>query len=226
MNALKQDVVACHDAPIVMAIPLMLLAFGSIFVGYLAKDMMIGLGTHFWANSLFCLPRHELLSESEFATPISVKFIPLLFSVCGAFIAYQLHFAIVSRMYSIKTSDYGQLVYSMLNKRWFFDKVYNSFIVRPSLWFGYEVSFKTLDKGIFEVLGPFGIGSTFRRLASQISTIQSGFVYHYALVMLMGLTVFISIIGLWDMISFFVDNRLYFVLLLSVLFGPNTTSLK
>ena len=226
MNAFKRDIAACHDAPVVMAIPLILLAFGSIFVGYLAKDMMIGLGTHFWGNSLFLLPRHELLAESEFATPSSIKLIPLLFSTCGALIAYQVHFVITRIMYRIKTSYYGQLMYSMLNKRWLFDKVYNSFIIQPSLWFGYEISFKTLDKGVFELLGPFGIGSTFRRLALQISTIQSGFVYHYALVMLIGLTIFISIIGLWDIISFFVDNKLYFLLLLSILFSNNTTYLR
>ena len=217
-NALKQDLAKCHDAPILMAIPLILLAFGSIFVGYLAKDMMIGLGTPFWGNSILILPQNELLCESEFATPIAIKLIPLVFSACGALIAYQTHFLATQFGFRVKTSHYGQYIYSMLNKRWLFDKVYNSFIISPSLWFGYEVSFKTLDKGVFELIGPLGIGTTFRKLATQISAIQSGFVYHYALVMLIGLTLFISIIGLWDIISFCIDNRLYFVLLLSVLF--------
>ena len=223
-NAYKQNVATCHEAPLCIAIPLILLAFGSIFVGYVAKDMMIGLGTPFWANSLFLLPKNELLCESEFATPIGIKMIPLVFSVFGAFIAYQAHFVAMHAMFAIKTSRYGQYIYSMLNKRWLFDKVYNSFVIAPILWFGYEVSFKTLDKGIFEILGPFGIGRTVRRLASQMSAIQTGFVYHYALVMLIGLTVFMTIIGLWDFVSFFVDNRLYFVLLLSFLFVQSGTA--
>jgi NADH-ubiquinone oxidoreductase chain 5 len=229
-NSFKRDIAACHDAPVLMAIPLIILAFGSIFVGYLAKDMMIGLGTSFWANSIFILPHNELLCESEFTTPTLIKLIPLIFSACGAFIAYQAHFIALRTMFNIKTSYIGQLGYNMLNKRWLFDKVFNDFIVRPSLIFGYEVSFKTLDKGAIEILGPYGIAGTFRKLAMQLSQIQSGFVYHYAFMMLIGLTIFIAIIGLWDWISFWVDNRLYFIFLLSLLFlnpddlNPNVTS--
>lgn len=214
----RHDIVSCHDAPIVMAIPLILLAFGSIFVGYLAKDMMIGLGTQFWANSIAIAPKNELLCESEFATPTFIKMLPLIFSFCGAFIAYYVNFMSTRFFYRVKTSQLGQSIYSFLNKRWFFDKVYNDFIVKTSLWFGYEVSFKTLDKGVFEILGPSGISSTLRQLASEISKIQTGFVAHYAFVMLIGLTVFISIFGLWDFISFWCDARLYFILMVSALF--------
>jgi NADH:ubiquinone oxidoreductase subunit 5 (subunit L)/multisubunit Na+/H+ antiporter MnhA subunit len=139
----------------------------------------------------------------------------MIFSSCGAFIAYHVHFWSTRFFYKVKTSNFGQLIYCFLNKRWFFDKIYNDFIVRPLLWFGYEVSFKTLDKGVFEILGPTGISSTLRQLASDISKIQTGFVAHYAFVMLIGLTVLISIFGLWDLISFWVDNRLYFILLIS-----------
>ena len=217
-NGFKRDIAKCHDAPPIMAIPLILLAIGSIFVGYLAKDMMIGLGTPFWANSIFILPRNELLCESEFGTPTLIKLIPLIFSSFGAFMAHQVHFLSTHLFFRLKTSRYGQLIYCFLNKRWLFDKVYNDFIVKPSLWFGYEVSFKTLDKGVFDILGPTGISYTLRQLAAEISKIQTGFIAHYAFVMLIGLTVFMTIFGLWDLISFWVDNRLYFILFVSVFF--------
>jgi NADH-ubiquinone oxidoreductase chain 5 len=218
-NGFKQDIVVCHDAPMIMAIPLILLAFGSIFVGYLAKDMMIGLGTHFWGNSIIIAPKNELICESEFGTPIYIRFLPLIFSLSGAMIAYFVNLLSFQFFYIVKTSHLGQLIYSFLNKRWLFDKVYNENLTVPSLWFGYEVSFKTLDKGVFEILGPSGISSTLRQLASEMSKVQTGFVAHYAFVMLIGLTFFISIFGLWDLISFWVDNRLYFILLGSVLLG-------
>jgi NADH-ubiquinone oxidoreductase chain 5 len=217
-NGLKRDILSCHDAPLIMAIPLILLAFGSIFVGYLAKDMMIGLGTPFWANSIAIAPKNELLCESEFATPIFIRFLPLLFSFCGALVSYHVHFLSTHFFYRVKTSQFGQTIYSFANGRWLFDKVYNEVLVTPSLWFGYEVSFKTLDKGVFEILGPSGISSVLRQLASETSKIQTGFVAHYAFLMLIGLTVFISIFGLWDLISFWVDNRLYFLLMVSALF--------
>jgi NADH-ubiquinone oxidoreductase chain 5 len=217
-NAFKRDIERCHDAPTLMAIPLILLAFGSLFVGYLAKDMMIGLGTHFWANSIFILPKNEILFSSEFATPRMMKLIPILFSAIGAFLAYRVNFCANKFIYVLKTSTLGTKCYCFFNKRWSFDKVFNDFIAKSFLRFGYEVSLKTLDKGAISILGPYGISTTFRKLAKQISTLQSGFVYHYAFVMLIGLTIFITIIGLWDFISFWVDNRLYFIYLLSFLF--------
>jgi NADH-ubiquinone oxidoreductase chain 5 len=217
-NSFKRDLSKCHDAPILMAIPLILLAFGSIFVGYLAKDMMIGLGTNFWANSLFILPRNEILAESEFATPTIIKLIPILFSTLGSFVAYSVNFVVNPLILALKTSTFGNRLYCFFNKRWFFDKVSNDFLARSFLRFGYEVSFKALDKGAIEILGPYGISYTIRKMAQQISKIQSGFVYHYAFVMLLGLTIFISVIGLWDFISFWVDNRLYFIYIVSFLF--------
>nr|YP_009675912.1 NADH dehydrogenase subunit 5 [Ptilidium ciliare]QDE12713.1 NADH dehydrogenase subunit 5 [Ptilidium ciliare]QIA60096.1 NADH dehydrogenase subunit 5 [Ptilidium ciliare var. pulcherrimum] len=217
-NSFKRDLSKCHDAPILMAIPLILLAFGSIFVGYLAKDMMIGSGTHFWANSLFILPRNEILAESEFATPTIIKLIPILFSTLGSFVAYSVNFVVNPLILALKTSTFGNRLYCFFNKRWFFDKVFNDFLARSFLRFGYEVSFKALDKGAIEILGPYGISYTIRKMAQQISKIQSGFVYHYAFVMLLGSTIFISVIGLWDFISFWVDNRLYFIYIVSFLF--------
>jgi len=181
-NGFKSSIAQCHDAPLLMAIPFILLAFGSIFVGYLAKDMMIGLGTHFWGNSL---SQNEFLVESEFSTPVGIKLVPLVFSSIGAYLA-------TCSLFLLKTSSIGQTIYSMLNKRWLFDKVYNAYIVNPSLVFGYTISLKILDKGVFEHLGPYGLAINFRRLAKQVSRFQSGFVYHYALVMLIGLTLFIT----------------------------------
>ncbi|KAK2995434.1 hypothetical protein RJ640_029066 [Escallonia rubra] len=75
-----------------------------------------------------------------------------------------------------QTSTFCNRLYSFFNKRWFFDQVFNDFLVRSFLRFGYEVSFEALDKGAIEILGPYGISYTFRRLAERISQLQSGFV--------------------------------------------------
>jgi len=221
-NAYKQSLKHVHDAPILMAIPLILLSLGSIFVGYLGKDMMIGLGTPFWNNALFQLPENAILIESEYI-PQLIKMIPLFFGILGAFIGYQINIRRPDLAYSMKTSDLGRILYSFFNKRWLFDKVYTRFLGFPSLRFGYEISFKTLDKGAIEILGPYGIMSLFgskdsRSLMAQVSHLQSGFVYHYALVMLIGLTLLIAIVGLWSFFSFWVDARLFFILLLVLLF--------
>ena len=106
----------------------------------------------------------------------------------------------------------------MFNKRWFFDKIYNDFVGEKALQFGYHVSFKTLDKGIFEILGPFGISTFFQQFTYHISKLQSGIIYHYAVIMLIGLTLLIMIIGLWDFLQVFVDSKLYVIYLNSFIF--------
>jgi NADH-ubiquinone oxidoreductase chain 5 len=103
-NAHKFTVTHAHDAPVIMAIPLIILAFGSIFVGYLAKDMMIGLGTGFWGNALFTLPKNGLLIESEYI-PQSIKFIPLLGTAGGAIISYAINMSDGSLAYIMKEHE-------------------------------------------------------------------------------------------------------------------------
>ncbi|CAN6472058.1 unnamed protein product [Victoria cruziana] len=75
---------------------------------------------------------------------------------------------------AFQTLTFGNRLFCFFNKRWFFDQVFNDFIVRSFLRFGYSVSFEALDKGAIEILGPYGISYTFRRLAERISQLQSG----------------------------------------------------
>nr|WGH58928.1 NADH dehydrogenase subunit 5 [Sapria himalayana] len=222
-NSFGRDIVRCHDAPIPMAIPLILLALGSLFVGYLAKDMMIGLGplSPFWANSPFVLPKNEILAESEFAAPTITKLIPIPFSTSGASVAYNVNSVADQFQRAFQTSTFCNRLYSFFNKRWFFDQVFNDFIVRSFLRFGYEVSFEALDKGAIEILGPYGISYTFRRLAERISQLQSGF--HYAFAMLLGSTLFVTFYRMWDSLSSWVDNRSAFILIVSTSYNQKSS---
>jgi NADH-ubiquinone oxidoreductase chain 5 len=207
-SAYSSSIRKTHDTSLVMGIPLLLLAFGSLFVGFLAKDMMIGPGSDFWGNSLFVLPQHTILTESEYIPQLQ-KMLPLFFLSSGLVFAYIINYRSPSLSFSLKTSALGRRLYYMLNKRWFFDKVYNDFLAGNGLAFGYHVSFKTLDKGSFEILGPHGITQIFRRSTEQVSRIQSGMIYHYAVMMLLGLTLLITVVALSDFLDYFVDSRLY-----------------
>ena len=215
-TAYKSSMKKVHDAPVIMAFTLLVLAFGSIFVGYLAKDMMIGLGTNFWSNALYVLPKNSVLLESEYI-PQSQKFLPLVFTLLGALFAYIINITAVFTSYSLKISKLGRNLYTFLNKRWFFDKVYNDYISKVALNFGYSVSFKTLDKGSFEILGPSGIASTALHLTQYFSRLQSGMIYHYAVVMLIGLIALITIGSFWDILQSILDTRLYFIYIISFL---------
>ena len=225
-SAFRPTIQRAHDAPPLMALPLVGLAFGSLFVGYLGKDMMIGMGTDFWGNALFVLPQNLVLLESEYI-PQAEKMLPLLYTLIGALLAYTLHFALPRRGYQLKTSWLGRRLYTMLNRRWFFDKVYNDFVGRRVMDFGYQISWKAIDKGCLEVLGPFGVAATLPLWSRLISRLQSGKIYHYAVVMLLGLTLAITLVALWDVYEPLLDPRLYFVFLIAFVFytaqeTPNT----
>ena len=221
VNSLKDSLKHVHDAPFLMGFPLFLLAFGSIFVGYLAKDMMIGMGTQFWGNALFMGPDHGLLVESEYI-PQAIKYIPILFSLLGFLFALNLNLLGASFSYSLKTSTFGRTLYIFLNKRWLFDKMYTDFVALPVLFFGYNVSFKTLDKGLLEIVGPAGVIQTVSQGGRQLRKMQSGLIYHYAFIMLCSLTFLIAFVGLWDFFSFFVETHLYFIAATTLVFSADS----
>ena len=210
-----------HEAPFLMALPLICLGFGSIFAGYLGRDMMIGLGTQFWGNALFILPDHARLLESEYI-PQSMKFLPLIFGFLGLGLAIWINASNPWMTYRLKTSTLGRSLYLFFNKRWLFDKVVNDFVARPVLHFGYQVSFRTLDKGVLELFGPIGIVQSVEHLSQSLSRLQTGFVYHYAYVILIGLTGLIAMIGLWQTFSFWIDLRLVWLLGVSFLLIGST----
>ena len=262
-KSLQNQVEKSHDAPWIMAVPLMILALGSIFVGYCAKDMMIGLGTGFWQNAVTTLPETSNILESEWI-PQSVKLLPFFFTMGGIVLAFlfsggsktaniydtSLNKATCKNLVGKATTPFGQrflktsretehllekrpkslsfiwqaygwkisktakqLVW-LLNKRWFFDKVYNDIFAQNLLSFGYQISFKRLDKGTFEILGARGIASFFSKATREVSYLQSGFIYHYAFVMVIGLTLFLTSVTLWDFFSEILDTRLSFLLCL------------
>nr|YP_007890615.1 NADH dehydrogenase subunit 5 [Jakoba bahamiensis]AGH24109.1 NADH dehydrogenase subunit 5 [Jakoba bahamiensis] len=214
-NSSKKVLEHSHESSILMTLPLMILAFGSIFVGYLMKDMFIGFGTSFWGNSLYTHPNNISIIESEFI-PIYVKLFPVFLSLLGATMAIVGNYFFTHDLYYAKISQLGRSIYSFLNKRWYFDIFYNKYIGKPLLNFGYKISFLSLDRGVIEVFGPYGLEKSVLAIASRVSKLQTGYIYHYAFIMLIGITFLIAFISLWTYLSLWIDYRLYFILLLSI----------
>jgi len=164
-----------------------------------------------------CFQKNSVLLESEYI-PQTQKFLPLISTILGAFLAYLVNIPAMWQSYLVKKTFAGRKLYMFFNKRWFFDKVYNDFISENALKFGYTISFKTLDKGSFEIVGPSGISQTFLKLTQYFTQLQSGLVYHYAVIMLLGLTGLITIISLWEFLEIFLDSKFYFVYIISFLY--------
>jgi NADH-ubiquinone oxidoreductase chain 5 len=178
------------------------LIFGSIFVGFIFKDMVIGVGTLFWQNALFVMPLNLCIFDAEFL-PQSTKMVPVCFSFMGIFLAVLLYGILpLTNVYRFKMSFLGQYFYNFFNRKWFFDKVYNEFINQKVLNLGFNVTYKVIDRGLIENLGPHGLNRSFYHKDFNFLKIQTGLLYHYTFVMLIGCVCFITLVGFISVISF------------------------
>jgi NADH:ubiquinone oxidoreductase subunit 5 (subunit L)/multisubunit Na+/H+ antiporter MnhA subunit len=89
------------------------------------------------------------------------------------------------------TSSLVKSLYTFFNSKWFFDFVYNSFIVKPVFLWGHSTSYKILDRGLIEFFGPSGISSLVSKLSSWVSSLHSGYIYHYAFTIFIFATLFL-----------------------------------
>jgi NADH:ubiquinone oxidoreductase subunit 5 (subunit L)/multisubunit Na+/H+ antiporter MnhA subunit len=113
-------------------------------------------------------------------------------------------------------SIFGKKIYNFLNRKWFFDKIYNEFFGQFFFKFGYSISYKFVDRGIFEILGPTGLSNTALKIGSNLHKTQTGLIYHYTLIILIGITLLFGLRQIWLMFGFFIDFRL--LILIFVLF--------
>jgi NADH-ubiquinone oxidoreductase chain 5 len=205
-NGYKHIISKAYDSSYAIIIPLFLLTIPSIFIGFYTKDMIIGLGTDFWGNAIYVWPENMNRVDSEFIAQIW-KLLPVIFSILGAVSAYVLYTVGNKLLYKLKLSFLGKKFYNFLNKKWFFDKVYNEYIIQFFYRFSYFISYKTIDRGIIEVLGPMGLSRVIYKKASFINNLQTGYIYHYALIILIGCTLLIFTKQCWSFLSAIVDFR-------------------
>ena len=215
-NGLLIDHKNSHEGDIFMSLPLIILAIFSIFFGYISKDMFIGIGTDlFIDNSIFIHPNHEILIETEFATPIIFKILPLILTILLS-IYYifnnenKLKINIKyynSLLYNIKYIWFNN-IYSYFNQRLFIELFYNKFISGYILNLGSQTT-KILDKGSVEYIGPYGLEILLLKISNKLNKNDSGIITNYALYILSGLIIYIFI---WNNI---IINELIIIILIS-----------
>ncbi len=186
-NSYKSIIKHAHEPDIRMFFPFIVLIFGSIFFGYFFKDMFIGLGTSFWGNSLFVLPSNSFSIEGEFL-PSYIKLLPNIFVFGGAFLGWFLYLNLQINLFNIKI--YFKNFYIFLNKKWFFDKLYNEFFVESFLNFVYHSTYKTIDKGFLEILGPKQISNIVYKISLVLKNVHNGSIVRYAFIMFIGIFFF------------------------------------
>jgi NADH-quinone oxidoreductase subunit L len=178
-----------HESPWVMLIPLVVLAVGAAFAGYFAEPYFVGdLHGAFWKGSILVLPQHDSIAAADKLTGI-IQFLPLIAAVLGiatAYLCYSIDPAIPARL----AVQYRAIYLFLLNK-WYFDELYDRLFVRSAFTLG-EGLWKTGDGTIIDGLGPDGIAAATRELAREASRLQTGYVYHYAFAMLIGVVALVT----------------------------------
>jgi NADH-quinone oxidoreductase subunit L len=170
-----------HESPLVMLIPLAVLAAGALFAGYSFYAAFVGGNSvQFWQNSIAAISGHHTIGAD---VPLWVELAPLVVTIIGfsvAFYYYVLHPELPPRM-----AAKDGILYKFLYNKWYFDEVYDFLFVQPTLWLG-RTLWKVGDGKIIDGLGPDGIAARVLDVTRETVRIQSGYVYHYAFAMLLG----------------------------------------
>jgi len=170
-----------HESPLVMLVPLGVLALGAAFAGIAFSHFFIGEGAvNFWKASIF------VARTPEGALPVWVELAPLTVTIIGFAVAY--YYYILHPDLPRKLAARRGMLYLFLYNKWYFDELYDLIFVRPAFFIG-RFLWKKGDGMIIDGLGPDGISARVLDAARGAVKLQSGYVYHYALAMLLGVVV-------------------------------------
>jgi len=216
-NGYRSVITQSKDSSYQIKLSLAILVIPSIFAGYFLKDMIIGFGTDFWGNSIFVLPKNMNLIDAEFIFYF-FKILPVILSLSGITLSYVFYTFFNKSLYQVKISFLFKKIYTFLNKKWFFDKVFNEFVVQYLVKFGYTISYKIIDKGIIELLGPMGLSSTFTKQSHKFASLQTGFLYHYTFLILVGSTLLFSLRQFWGLLGVLISYKIFVIFFFLSLF--------
>jgi NADH-quinone oxidoreductase subunit L len=176
-----------HESPFSMLVPLVLLSLGAIFAGFLFAHHFISEGTgEFWKGALVF---NEHLIHHMHGVPVWVKWAPFTVMAIGFVTAWYAYLR-NPKLPEAFVEQFG-VVHKFVFNKWNFDELYNFLFVRPAFWLG-RVLWKQGDVGIIDRFGPNGAAWVVAQGSRVAQRVQSGYLYSYALVMLIGLVMGIS----------------------------------
>ena len=169
-----------HESPLVMLLPLFILAFGSMFAGFIFKDIFISNSSSqiFWLDSI------------KFLEPLSNEHPPLWFLYLTPFlvvITIPISYFLFVKYKNVSNYilEINKPLYEFFKNKWYFDEIYNSIFVKPTMKIGYFL-WKKIDNEIIDKFGPDGISNLIKKISNKAVKFQSGYLYQYAFIMLMG----------------------------------------
>ncbi|TIV14112.1 MAG: NADH-quinone oxidoreductase subunit L, partial [Mesorhizobium sp.] len=178
-----------HESPPVMLVPLYVLAAGALFAGIIFHGAFIGEGyAEFWKASLFTLPDNHILHEIH-ELPLWVELAPFVAMVIGLLVAWKFYIRSPELPRSVAANH--RLLYAFLLNKWYFDELYDFLFVQPAKRLG-RFLWKTGDGTIIDGLGPDGISARVVDVTNRVVKLQTGYLYHYAFAMLIGVAALVT----------------------------------
>ena len=169
--------------------PLAILALGALFAGVVFHDAFIGEGyAEFWKASLFTLPDNHILHAIH-EVPMWAKLSPFIAMLIGLALAWQFYIRRPDMPKNLAAQHRG--LYAFLLNKWYFDEVYDFLFVRPAKRLGYFL-WKKGDGWFIDGFGPDGVSARVVDVTNRIVQLQTGYLYHYAFAMLIGLAALVT----------------------------------
>lgn len=186
-----------HESPNVMLIPLYVLAIGALFAGVVFHDAFVGHATNghhegwyneFWRTALFAAQDNKIL-ETFHDVPKLVKWSPAIVMALGFILAWWMYIKSPGIPKELAKQHSG--LYAFLLNKWYFDELYEYIFIRPSKWLGHFL-WKKGDGWLIDGFGPNGISARVLGVTGKVVKLQSGYLYHYAFAMMIGIAALIS----------------------------------
>jgi NADH-quinone oxidoreductase subunit L len=172
---------AAHESPLWMLVPIGVLAAGSIFSGLPFRELFVGHGVEeFFRDSVKMNP--HILEDMEHM-PVLLGYLPFVMMVLGLAVSYLFY---IRRPYLPEDlANQQPMLYEFLLNKWYFDELYDLIFVRPTKWIG-RFLWKFGDGYIIDGFGPDGVSAWVLDVTRNVVKIQTGYLYHYAFAMLIG----------------------------------------
>ncbi len=172
-----------HESPLVMLIPLVILAMGALGAGYVFKRFFIGEAHEsFWSEAIFRSAENHIMHNMH-NVPDWVIYSPFAMMVFGFAIAW--YFYIARPDFPVGLARTHDMLYKFLLNKWYVDELYDWIFVKPAFWIG-RLFWKQGDGRIIDGFGPDGVSARIIDITRGVVRLQTGYVYHYAFAMLLG----------------------------------------
>jgi len=188
-NNKKCNLISIQESPLIMLIPSSLLAIGAITTGFLFKEVLIGSDTQFWKNSILFLQTFKHDHPPTWLLVLTPLFVTIAIPVA--------YYLFIKNDKILKNLIFtNQKIYNFLLNKWYFDELYNFIFVEPikkiGLFFWKKGDINTIDR-----YGPDGLSRLIKNISDKAVNFQSGYLYHYAFVMLIGFSILLTYLILY-----------------------------